>query len=74
MLRRSGQVETIGEEQIFRHKGDAIQAIYSRLDSEICRSCTARVFSECHIALPDGTPRSLSDRELTARAATPTAA
>ena len=57
MLRRSGQVDTVGEEQIFRHKGDAIQAIYPRLDSEICRTCTARIFRECHIALPDGTPR-----------------
>ncbi len=55
MLRRSGQVETVGEDQIFRHKGDAIQAIYPRLDSEICRNCTARVFRECHVALPDGT-------------------
>jgi sulfate permease, SulP family len=57
MLRRSGQVDTVGEEQIFRHKGDAIQAIYPRLDNEICRNCTARIFRECHIALPDGTPR-----------------
>ena len=57
MLRRSGQVDTIGEEQIFSHKGDAIKAIYPRLDSEICRTCTARIFRECHIALPDGTPR-----------------
>ncbi len=57
MLRRSGQVDTVGEEQIFRHKGDAIEAIYPRLDSEICRTCTARVFRECHVALPDGTPR-----------------
>ncbi|MDP1929606.1 MAG: SulP family inorganic anion transporter [Thiobacillus sp.] len=57
MLRRSGQVDTIGEEQIFRHKGDAIQAIYPRLDNEICRTCTARIFHECHKALPDGTPR-----------------
>ncbi|MDP1645481.1 MAG: SulP family inorganic anion transporter [Thiobacillus sp.] len=57
MLRRSGQVDTVGEDQIFRHKGDAIQAIYPRLDSEICRTCTARIFRECHIALPDGTPR-----------------
>jgi len=74
MLRRSGQVDTVGEDQIFRHKGDALQAIYPRLDNEICRTCTARIFRECHIALPDGTPRSLSDRELAARAATPTAA
>ena len=57
MLRRSGQVETVGEEHIFRHKGDAIQAIYARLDSQICRNCTARVFRECQNALPDGTPR-----------------
>lgn len=57
MLRRSGQVDTIGEEQIFRHKGDAIQAIYPWLDNEICRTCTARIFHECHKALPDGTPR-----------------
>ncbi len=57
MLRRSGQVDTIGEEQIFRHKGDAIQAIYPRLDNEVCRTCTTRVFHECHVALPDGTRR-----------------
>ncbi|MCW9059972.1 MAG: SulP family inorganic anion transporter [Gammaproteobacteria bacterium] len=61
MLRRSGKVDAIGEGQIFRHKGAAIQAIYSRLDSEICRACTARIFHECHVILPDGTPR--QDRE-----------
>ncbi|MFN3543574.1 MAG: SulP family inorganic anion transporter [Thiobacillus sp.] len=57
MLKRSGQVDTVGEDQIFRHKGDAIAAIYPRLDPEICRTCTARIFRECHVALPDGTPR-----------------
>lgn len=57
MLVRSGQVDAVGEDQIFRHKGDAIDAIYPRLDSDICRACTARIFRECHIALPDGTPR-----------------
>lgn len=57
MLRRSGQVDTVGEEQIFRHKGDAIHAIYQRLDNETCRTCSARIFHECHAALPDGTPR-----------------
>ncbi|MDA8255013.1 MAG: SulP family inorganic anion transporter [Betaproteobacteria bacterium] len=62
MLRRSGQVDTVGEDQIFRHKGDAIQAIYPRLDNEICRTCSARIFRECHIALPDGTPRDAADK------------
>lgn len=61
MLRRGGQIDTVGEAQIFRHKGDAIQAIYSRLDSDICRTCTARIFRECHIALPDGTPRTAAN-------------
>ncbi|MHB1052653.1 MAG: SulP family inorganic anion transporter [Thiobacillus sp.] len=58
MMKRSGQVDTVGEDHIFSHKGDAIQAIYARMDNEICRACTARVFRECHAALPDGTPRS----------------
>jgi SulP family sulfate permease len=71
MLRRSGQVDTVGEDQIFRHKGEALAAIYPRLDNETCRTCTARIFRECHVALPDGTPRNVSDSELAARAATP---
>ena len=58
MMKRSGQVDIVGEDHIFSHKGDAIQAIYARMDTEICRTCTARVFRECHAALPDGTPRS----------------
>lgn len=57
MLRRSGRGEVIGEAQIFRHKGEAIKTIYAQMDNEICRTCTARVFHECHEALPDGTPR-----------------
>lgn len=57
MLRRGGQAEIIGEEQMFRHKGDAIRTIYSRLDSAVCRDCKARIFHECHVALPDGSPR-----------------
>ena len=57
MLNRGGQVEEVGRENIFDHKGEAIQTIYPRLDSAICRTCTARIFRECHAALPDGTPR-----------------
>jgi SulP family sulfate permease len=57
MLRRSGQIDVIGEAQIFRNKGEALQAIYPRLDNEICRVCTARIFQECQRTLPDGTPR-----------------
>ena len=46
MMKRSGQVDTVGEDHIFSHKGDAIKAIYARMDNEICRTCTARVFRE----------------------------
>lgn len=58
MMKRSGQVDTVGEDHIFRHKGEAIKSIYARLDSDICRTCTARVFNECHRTLPNGEPRS----------------
>jgi SulP family sulfate permease len=57
MLNRGGHAEEVGRENIFDNKGEALQAVYPRLDSEICRSCTTRIFRECHIALPDGTPR-----------------
>jgi len=61
MLNRGGHAEEVGRENIFDHKGDAIQSIYPRLDSEICRTCSARIFRECHVALPDGTPREAAD-------------
>ncbi len=57
MLRRSEQDEVIGAENIFARKGEALAAIYPRLDSDICRDCTVRLFRECHESLPDGTPR-----------------
>ncbi len=57
MLREGGQAEQIGRENIFSNKGEAISSVYPRLDSEICRNCSARIFTECDAALPDGQPR-----------------
>lgn len=57
MLNRGGQAEEVGRENIFDHKGEAIQAVYPRLDNAVCLTCTARIFHECQVALPDGTPR-----------------
>lgn len=57
MLREGGHVEHVGQENIFAHKGEAIATVYSKLDSEICRSCTVRIFQECDIALPNGDKR-----------------
>ncbi|MDP2371103.1 SulP family inorganic anion transporter [Rhodoferax sp.] len=57
MLTRGGQLDEVGPERVIAHKGDALRALYPRLDSEICRACSLRVFEECQTALPNGEPR-----------------
>lgn len=54
MLARGGQLDDVGSERIVAHKGDALRTVYPLLDSEICRSCSLRVFNECQLALPNG--------------------
>jgi len=52
VLKRGGYWERIGEENFFRSKAEAVRKILAeRLDPQRCRSCTARIFSEC-IQLP----------------------
>ena len=58
MLRKGSYVEEIGRENVFPIKARPIATIYSKLDTEICRTCTARIFPECQERLPDGTLRS----------------
>jgi SulP family sulfate permease len=57
VLERGGYLKVIGEQNILPQGADSIAIIYPQLDSEICRTCTARIFPQCHVALPDGTPR-----------------
>ena len=57
MLERGGYLDRLGRGNVFTTKNEALQAIYSRLDSAICRSCPARIFVECQMFLPDGTAR-----------------
>jgi SulP family sulfate permease len=57
LLESGGFVAEIGLENVFPNKDAAIRGIYPRLDSEICRTCQARIFIECQETLPDGTPR-----------------
>jgi SulP family sulfate permease len=57
MLERGGYLDRLGRDKVFATKNAAIEAIYSRLDSAICRACPARIFFECKTLLPDGTAR-----------------
>ena len=47
VLKNSGLVAEIGEEQIFRSKREAIATIFGRLDRSSCARCHARIFEEC---------------------------
>ena len=57
LLEQGPYLEAIGEENLFPTKSHPVDAIYPQLDSEICRTCTARIFPQCHVALPNGEPR-----------------
>ena len=46
-LRGGGYLKEIGDENIFLSKGEAIAAIFAKLDRDRCRRCHARIFSEC---------------------------
>jgi SulP family sulfate permease len=59
-LAHGGYLRRIGEENVFSPKQDVIGTLYARLDPPTCRNCRARIFAQCHIALPDGEPRDLS--------------
>jgi SulP family sulfate permease len=59
-LRKSDKLDDIGVGGFFPTMSNWIKPIYSTLDPEICRNCKARIFSECHIHLPNGEPRSPS--------------
>ncbi len=56
-LRKGPYIADIGHENIFPPKARPIEAIYPRLDSEICRTCQAQIFPQCKIALPNGQAR-----------------
>ncbi|RLD25144.1 MAG: sodium-independent anion transporter [Bacteroidetes bacterium] len=48
-LIKGGFAEHIGKENMFETKIAALQNIYSKLDKDICRECTVRIFNECEI-------------------------
>jgi len=46
-LGKGGYLDEIGRENFFDGKTEAIEKIFQRLDREICRRCTYRIFQEC---------------------------
>jgi len=51
ILDRSGLIESIGRDNVFAGKQEAIGGVFARLDRSICFTCRARIFLECR-ALP----------------------
>ncbi len=54
-LKKGGYLDTIGHENLFSSKSEAIRTIFDRLDHRVCRNCRARIFEECRsIPPPEG--------------------
>lgn len=47
VMESGGFMDAIGRENFFVSKTDAIRTIYQKLDVEVCRACSKRVFLEC---------------------------
>ena len=47
MWRKTGFTRVLGPEHQFPDKRTAIATIFNKLDTDICRHCTARIFWEC---------------------------
>ncbi|CAG0939385.1 putative sulfate transporter [Gallionellaceae bacterium] len=56
-LQKSDKLADIGEDVFFPVMSNWIKPVYRGLDPEICRTCKARIFSECHEYLPNGERR-----------------
>ncbi len=46
-LEKCGALDIIGPNHVFQSKQAAITGIYQKLDHEICKTCTKRIFHEC---------------------------
>ncbi|MEZ5092741.1 SulP family inorganic anion transporter [Nocardioides sp.] len=69
LLEKGEYLHEIGEENLFPTKTHPIDTVYPRLDSDICRTCTAQVFPQCRVALPNGEARDPAVQRSTVRVA-----
>jgi len=51
-LESHGVLDAIGPNNVFQSKTAAITAIFQKLDKEVCRDCTQRIFRECATVEP----------------------
>ena len=65
LLDRAGVLDAVGRDRVFATKDQAIASIYQKLDAAKCAACTARIFAECQVTLPDGSMRDTPRPELT---------
>ena len=47
LVGKTGALNTIGIDNVFSSKAEAIASIYHRLDRSVCEECEYRIFSEC---------------------------
>jgi len=47
LLKKSGALDTIGQDHIVKTKENALEMIVPNLDLTICSQCPQRVFREC---------------------------
>ncbi|HVL09278.1 MAG TPA: SulP family inorganic anion transporter [Burkholderiaceae bacterium] len=66
-LAKGGQLEEIGEENLFEMRQNVMDRLYAKLDPSICRNCPHRVFRQCHGTLPNGEAREESPGEAPTR-------
>ncbi|MGB7933963.1 MAG: SulP family inorganic anion transporter [Gammaproteobacteria bacterium] len=59
-MRKGGYLEEFGSGNVFQSKGEAITAIFEKLDRERCRHCAQRIFSECAAVEYVGLPQELA--------------
>ena len=56
-LEKSHKIDDIGRDSFFSAMENWVKPVYAKLDSEVCRNCTFRIFRECQQYLPNGEAR-----------------
>jgi len=57
ILKKGSYLTDIGRDHLFPAKTRPIETLYPMFDSEVCRTCQARIFPQCQAALPSGERR-----------------